>query len=510
MVAHPYGVTLSNDLSDTFAIIHAEGAQGAVINNASGSRLDFWGNGIVPYVTPYEKNQISIDPSNLDLNVELSATEQEIIPRANSATLVKFDTKTGRSLLFDIRMSTGNPLQWLLKFWMNMDSWPDMSLRPGRYLPGDSLKKVISALYGDQIIKTDVHLYIMLHTIKMICNLSSFLFCVYSTLIRKNMKRIFFIPLFLILLPKLAVAGPDDYVPSQIAVNTSTLPGVVIGPADAHTYPRVIGELAGTSNQYVFNGGAIALMRGQFTPALPKIGSITYTFHQGNSRDSSDFDIYDIGVSGLGIIIGMAGYWPATPLVPINSSGIYIDPVGANTNPNTYNGATASFGARLFVAFVATGRLPNGYITIPTVQLGTILLEAKRTSLNNKGLTAPVMLNGGRIQVQSQTCTMGQKNYVVPLNTVYQSQFTSLYKEIQGGKIDIHLQCPDGTDVYATLTDASQPVNRTDILTLSSESTAKGFGIRLYKDSDVTAISYGEDFRKEMAVNGTSPITGER
>ncbi|HBN6519787.1 TPA: type 1 fimbrial protein, partial [Escherichia coli] len=79
------------------------------------------------------------------------------------------------------------------------------------------------------------------------------------------MKRIFFIPLFLILLPKLAVAGPDDYVPSQIAVNTSTLPGVVIGPADAHTYPRVIGELAGTSNQYVFNGGAIALMRGKFT-----------------------------------------------------------------------------------------------------------------------------------------------------------------------------------------------------------------------------------------------------
>lgn len=325
------------------------------------------------------------------------------------------------------------------------------------------------------------------------------------------MKRIFFIPLFLILLPKLAVAGPDDYVPSQIAVNTSTLPGVVIGPADAHTYPRVIGELAGTSNRYVFNGGGLALMRGKFTPALPKIGSIAYTFHQGNSSDSSDFDIYDIGVSGLGIIIGMAGYWPTTPLVPINSSGIYIDPVGANTNPNTYNGATASFGARLFVAFVATGRLPNGYITIPTRQLGTILLEAKRTSLNNKGLTAPVMLNGGRIQVQSQTCTMGQKNYVVPLNTVYQSQFTSLYKEIQGGKIDIHLQCPDGIDVYATLTDASQPVNRTDILTLSSESTAKGFGIRLYKDSDVTAISYGEDSPvKEMAVNGTSPITGER
>ncbi len=69
---------------------------------------------------------------------------------------------------------------------------------------------------------------------------------------------------------------------------------------------------------------------------------------------------------------------------------------------------------------------------------------------------------------------------------------------------------PDGIDVYATLTDASQPVNRTDILTLSSESTAKGFGIRLYKDSDVTAISYGEDSPvKKMAVNGTSDYRGE-
>ncbi|MBB6652282.1 fimbria/pilus outer membrane usher protein [Proteus mirabilis] len=108
VVVHPYGVTLSNDLSDTFTIIHAKGAQGAVINNAPGSRLDFWGNGIVPYVTPYEKNQISIDPTNLDLNVELSATEQEIIPRANSATLVTFNTQTGRSLLFDIRMPDGS------------------------------------------------------------------------------------------------------------------------------------------------------------------------------------------------------------------------------------------------------------------------------------------------------------------------------------------------------------------------------------------------------------------
>ncbi len=51
-------------------------------------------------------------------------------------------------------------------------------------------------------------------------------------------------------------------------------------------------------------------MRGKFTPALPKIGSITYTFHQGNSRDSSDFDIYDIGVSGLVLLLAWRAIGP--------------------------------------------------------------------------------------------------------------------------------------------------------------------------------------------------------
>lgn len=42
------------------------------------------------------------------MNVELSATEQEIIPRANSTTLVNFTTQSGEAMLFDIRMPDGS------------------------------------------------------------------------------------------------------------------------------------------------------------------------------------------------------------------------------------------------------------------------------------------------------------------------------------------------------------------------------------------------------------------
>lgn len=103
VVAHPHGITLSNELSDTFTIIHAKGAAGATINNAPGNRLDYFGNGIVPYVSAYQKNYVSIDPSELPLDVEVAATEQEIIPRANSAILVNFSTKSGKAVLFDLQ-----------------------------------------------------------------------------------------------------------------------------------------------------------------------------------------------------------------------------------------------------------------------------------------------------------------------------------------------------------------------------------------------------------------------
>lgn len=108
IVAHPYGITLSNDLTDTFAIIHAKGAGGAMIENNWGSELDMFGNGIVPYLSPYQFNQISIDPSNLPMDVDLSSTSKQIIPRANSAVLVEFTAQTGKIIFFDLTLPNGD------------------------------------------------------------------------------------------------------------------------------------------------------------------------------------------------------------------------------------------------------------------------------------------------------------------------------------------------------------------------------------------------------------------
>lgn len=107
VVAHAKGVTLSHDIGDTFAIIHAKGAGGAKINNSNGVYLDRFGNGIVPYVSPYRTNYVGIDPTPVLDRVEVDATGQEIIPRANSAVLVEFKTKSGTVALFDVNLENG-------------------------------------------------------------------------------------------------------------------------------------------------------------------------------------------------------------------------------------------------------------------------------------------------------------------------------------------------------------------------------------------------------------------
>ncbi|AIL31988.1 fimbria/pilus outer membrane usher protein [Basilea psittacipulmonis] len=103
IVAHPKGVTFTNSLGNTFAIIHAKGAKGAKITGSIGNEIDRFGNGIMPYLTPYAINNVGLDINSVPDTVELSATNQEVIPRANTALLVNFETTTGSVVFFEIK-----------------------------------------------------------------------------------------------------------------------------------------------------------------------------------------------------------------------------------------------------------------------------------------------------------------------------------------------------------------------------------------------------------------------
>ncbi|MFC6299108.1 fimbria/pilus outer membrane usher protein [Pseudomonas sp. CCM 7893] len=107
IVAHPGGITFGQSVSDTFAIIEAPGAEGASITSQSGVKVDKQGFAVVPYLSPYRRNNVDIDPRDMSIDVELKSTSQELIPRAGAVLSKKFETVTGRAAIIDLEMSTG-------------------------------------------------------------------------------------------------------------------------------------------------------------------------------------------------------------------------------------------------------------------------------------------------------------------------------------------------------------------------------------------------------------------
>lgn len=102
IVAYPRGVIMSQSIGDSFVIIEADNAQGAEILNRPGTYLNRFGKGVVPYVSPYEINTINLSPKNTNLDVVLQQTQKQLVPRGHTASLVRFNTETRRTILLTV------------------------------------------------------------------------------------------------------------------------------------------------------------------------------------------------------------------------------------------------------------------------------------------------------------------------------------------------------------------------------------------------------------------------
>ncbi|WP_256579831.1 MULTISPECIES: fimbria/pilus outer membrane usher protein [unclassified Pseudomonas] len=110
VVAHPSGVTFTPYRGETMAVVSAKGAEGAKVVGFPGLRLDGRGNAVVPYLRPYELNEVAIDPLGTSLDVELTETSQQVAPRAGAVVALKYGTSNGQALLLNVTLADGSPL----------------------------------------------------------------------------------------------------------------------------------------------------------------------------------------------------------------------------------------------------------------------------------------------------------------------------------------------------------------------------------------------------------------
>lgn len=110
VVAHKGGIHFAAQQGQTMVVVHAPDAAGAKVNNTTGLRLNKAGYAVVPYVTPYRLNNITLDPEGMSTEVELNETSHRIAPYDGAISQVKFGTKKGYAIYIESKNSQGENL----------------------------------------------------------------------------------------------------------------------------------------------------------------------------------------------------------------------------------------------------------------------------------------------------------------------------------------------------------------------------------------------------------------
>nr|WP_225778342.1 fimbria/pilus outer membrane usher protein [Pseudomonas sp. Marseille-Q3773] len=110
VVAHAGGLITAPPLGESFAILHAPGADAARLRQHPQVSLDRRGYAVMPTLVPYQVNTIELDPKGMSRDTELQLTAQAVVPRAGAASLLRYPTRSGRQFTLRARFEDGSAL----------------------------------------------------------------------------------------------------------------------------------------------------------------------------------------------------------------------------------------------------------------------------------------------------------------------------------------------------------------------------------------------------------------
>ncbi len=109
LVAHSGGVTLSQTLGSSVALVQAPGAVNTKVVNGN-VETNSAGYAIVPYLSDFQKNTVVLDPSTLPDNVELQKNTLNVYPIKDAIVRASFNTRSGAQGIFSLKDNNGHYL----------------------------------------------------------------------------------------------------------------------------------------------------------------------------------------------------------------------------------------------------------------------------------------------------------------------------------------------------------------------------------------------------------------
>ncbi|HBT4805287.1 TPA: fimbrial biogenesis outer membrane usher protein [Klebsiella quasipneumoniae subsp. similipneumoniae] len=110
IIAHENGITFGQQLGETVALVAAPHADGVAVLSGNGVRTDIRGYAIVPYVSPYRKNDIMLDTETFGDNTDIEINSQTVIPTRGAVVRATYKTSVGYRVLMNLTRTDNTPV----------------------------------------------------------------------------------------------------------------------------------------------------------------------------------------------------------------------------------------------------------------------------------------------------------------------------------------------------------------------------------------------------------------
>ncbi|HFG7808351.1 TPA: fimbria/pilus outer membrane usher protein [Salmonella enterica subsp. enterica serovar Java] len=104
------GLTMGQPQGETRALVEMPGVSGAPVGSWPGVKTDFRGYTTLGYLTPYQVNDINVDPTGLPDDAALPQTTVKVVPTKGAVVRAKFHPSVGKQVLLTLTRSGSTPV----------------------------------------------------------------------------------------------------------------------------------------------------------------------------------------------------------------------------------------------------------------------------------------------------------------------------------------------------------------------------------------------------------------
>jgi type 1 fimbria pilin len=192
-------------------------------------------------------------------------------------------------------------------------------------------------------------------------------------------------------------------------------------------------------------------------------------------------DVFPTGIPGIGYALTIADY-NGTEYIGVRYPDNLVFPEAI---------AVPSYGFKVRATYVSTGLLQSGSYPGTSSPIANLVV---RMAGKGDEFSGRVVIMGPAFQlnVNASSCSVQNPSILVTLPTVSVSTLMNAEATAGGTPFQINLNCDPNVSIHATVSDATDTANITDLLALSPTSTAQGVALRIYRDNG-QAILFGPD-----------------